>query len=425
MYMFLVPLVVATSLWIGVGSGWASPITDKIDALKRFSQVVDIVQRYYVRDVPLSDLINGALKGMLQELDPHSTVFTETEFQEMQETTSGEFFGIGIEITSENNQLTVVTPIEDTPAYKAGLQPGDIILSVNGKSTLEMSLTEAVSNIRGPKGTDVELSILRLNTKQPFTVQIKRDTIPLISVKARELEPGYYWVRVTRFSERTTDELHEALENALEESDNNIKGIVLDLRNNPGGLLDQAVSVADTFLQEGTIVSMRGRTEESVREFKAAKQKTDLMIPIVVLVNAGSASASEIVAGALGDHSRALLVGEPTFGKGSVQNVIPLSDKSGLKLTVALYYTPSGRSIQAEGIVPDLEIPFDLPDEDDMPILVTREKDLNKHLENTVQASPNPQDKKDDDIQKQLTLDNQLRMGLQLVKTLPRMREIN
>ncbi len=401
----------------------------KFDSLKRFSQVLDMVERYYVRDTPRKDLINGAIKGMLQGLDPHSTFMTPEEYKEMQETTSGEFFGVGIEISMENGQVTVVAPIEDTPGFRSGLQSGDIILAINGQPTQELSLQDVVSRIRGPKGSEVELSILHSDSKTPQTIHIVRDAIPLISVKSKELESGYYWVRITRFSERTTQELTEALKEAAKKGP--IKGIVLDLRNNPGGLLDQAVSVADAFLKEGTIVSIRGRKESSVREYQARSQKTDVTAPMVVLVNAGSASASEIVAGALRDQKRALIVGERTFGKGSVQNIIPLSDGSGLKITVALYYTPNGSSIQAEGVVPDLEIPFEPVRADDKkaPRQMLREKDLSRHLEtNSTRAdskkSALPGKGKTDDVKEQLERDNQLRMALQFVKSLPKMREI-
>ena len=381
--LFLLSLLTVGSLTFG--QAFAAGEDSRFDALKRFSQVLDIVERYYVKETPRPDLVNGALKGMLESLDPHSTMLSKEEFKDMQESTSGEFFGIGIEITMENNQLTVVTPIEDTPADKGGMKSGDIILAVGGKPTLEMTLQEAVSHIRGPKGSEVVLTILHRDSKEPVDLRIKRDAIPLISVKSRELEPGYYWVRLTRFSERTTQELLDALSDAKRKGP--IKGIILDLRNNPGGLLDQAVSVSDAFLNKGVIVSMRGRQEETAREFVAKPQDTDIIdTPLVVLVNGGSASASEIVAGALGDQKRALLVGERTFGKGSVQNIIPLSDGSGLKLTVALYYTPSGRSIQAEGIMPDLEVPFEAPKEKPAPLSslrMIREKDLNKHLEKT------------------------------------------
>lgn len=401
------------------------------DSLKRFSQVLDIVERSYVRDVPKKDLINGAVKGMLQALDPHSTFLSSEEYKEMQENTSGEFFGVGIEISQENNQLVIVTPIEDTPGYKAGLKPGDLILAINGELTQDMSMQEAVSRIRGPKGTEVELTIMHRDAKTPQTLRIVRDTIPLISVKFKTLEPGYYWLRVTRFSGRTTDELHDALKEISKKGP--IKGLVLDLRNNPGGVLDQAVSVADTFLKSGDIVSIRGKDDSRMKEFRAKHQKTDVYAPMVVLINAGSASASEIVAGALGDQKRALILGERSFGKGSVQNIIELADNSGLKLTVALYYTPSGRSIQAEGIQPDIEIPFEIPRESESDAkkssrFMVREKDLTRHIETNATRPGKPEnspgDAKDGDGKEQLAKDNQLRMGLQFVKNLTKLRAI-
>ncbi|MEG2171847.1 MAG: S41 family peptidase [Desulfovibrionaceae bacterium] len=413
---------------------FAATEDSKFDSLKRFSQVLDMVERFYVKDTPRKDLINGAIKGMLQGLDPHSTFMSPEEYKEMQETTTGEFFGVGIEISMENNQIIVVTPIEDTPAFRAGVQPGDIILSINGQPTQELSLQEVVTRIRGPKGSPVELNLLRTDSKTPQLISIVRDAIPLVSVKSKVLEEGYQWIRLTRFSDRTTQELTDALKEANKK--NALKGIVLDLRNNPGGLLDQAVSVSDMFLKSGGIVSIRGRQDASVREFNATDKKSDISVPMVVLVNAGSASASEIVAGALRDQKRALILGERTFGKGSVQNIIPLSDGSGLKITIALYYTPNGSSIQAEGIVPDLEIPFEPPRPEDKktPRQMLREKDLNRHLEKgdtgkkveTGKASkgtkatitPNM------DVKEQLEKDNQLRMALQFVKSLPKLREI-
>ena len=400
---------------------------NKYDAARRFSQVLDLVERNYVKDVTQSDLINGALKGMLQGLDPHSTFMTSDEYKEMQETTSGEFFGVGIEISLENGQVIVVTPIEDTPAFRAGLQPGDVILSIDGQPAQELSLQEVVSRIRGAKGSEVELTILHSNAKTPQTVRITRDAIPLISVKSKQLEDGYYWVRLTRFSERTTEELKEALKQAQKESKaaGGIKGIVLDLRNNPGGLLDQAVSVSDTFLDNGTIVSIKGREDGAQRTYSARKQADDIDVPMVVLVNAGSASASEIVAGALRDQKRAPILGERSFGKGSVQNIIPLADGSGLKLTVALYYTPNGSSIQAEGIVPDFEVVFEPPhaEDKDSPRLLLREQDLNRHLENS-KGKPAKGKAAKDEAKEQLARDNQLRMGLQMVKSLPRLQEL-
>lgn len=451
---------VITTLLIAFGAAAVLAASDenKFDSLKRFSQVLDLVERHYVSEPKRKDLLNGAIKGMLQGLDPHSNYMNPEEYKEMQETTTGEFSGIGIEISQENGQVTVVSPIEDTPAFRAGLQSGDIILAINGQPTQELSLQEVVSRIRGPKGSEVELSILHSDAKTPLTVHIVRDAIPLISVKSKELEDGYYWMRITRFSERTTQELQEAIKDATKAG---LKGIVLDLRNNPGGLVEQSVGVADTFLPNGTIVSIRGRQDSSKREYAAKAQGTDVTVPVVVLVNAGSASASEIVAGALRDHKRALIVGERTFGKGSVQNIIPLSDGSGLKLTVALYYTPNGSSIQAEGIAPDIEIPFEpLRDEKKpTPRQMLREKDLNRHLSSTNSTTPDSKksalpeadkSKKDEknagknadkgsktggqnasksgskvmDVKEQLERDNQLRMGLQFVKSLPKFREI-
>lgn len=405
----------------------AKETMNKFEAARRFSQVLDIVQRNYVKDITQIELINGAVKGMLQGLDPHSTFMTSDEYKEMQETTSGEFFGVGIEISLENGQVIVVTPIEDTPAFRAGLQPGDIILSINGQPVQELSLQEVVSRIRGAKGTEVELSILHSDDKTPQTVHIVRDAIPLISVKSKPLEDGYYWIRLTRFSERTTDELKEAIKQAIQESkQDGLKGIVLDLRNNPGGLLEEAVRVSDSFLKSGDIVSIKGRDETAQRTYTAKAQDDDVDVPLVVLINAGSASASEIVAGALRDQKRALILGERSFGKGSVQNIIPLADGSGLKLTVALYYTPNGSSIQAEGIVPDVEVVYEPPhaEEKDNNRFLLREKDLNRHLENAKDKKTTKPKNSREEGQDQLARDNQLRMGLQMVKSLPKIQEI-
>ncbi len=398
----------------------------KFDALRRFGQVLDIVERSYVRDVGQNELVDGAIKGMLQGLDPHSTFLTADEYKEMQEMTSGEFFGIGVEITMENGQVVVMSPIEDTPAYKAGMKTGDIIITIDGQSTQEMSLQDVVARIRGPKGTKVELTVLRTNAGEPLTFSLTRAAVPIISVKSRVFEDGYYWVRITRFSERTTDELHDALKAALKESRDGIRGIVLDLRNNPGGLLNQAISVSDTFLGQGPIVSIRGRDGTQSHVYSAEVQDTDVHAPMVVLINAGSASASEIVAGALKDHRRALICGERSFGKGSVQNIIPLADGAGLKLTVALYYTPSDISIQASGVTPDIEVPFEEPTKQERDRLLLREADLNRHLESgSAPAEKKKGDRPEDQqMSEMLARDNQLRMALQLVKGLPSLQQI-
>ena len=387
------------------------------DPYKRFSQVLDLVEREYVKDVKESDLINNAIKGMLQNLDPHSSFMSADEYKSMQETTSGEFFGIGVEIYMENGQVTVVSPIADTPADRAGLLAGDVILSIDGQATQELTLQDVVSRIRGPKGSAVELTILHSSAKAPQTVRITRGAIPLISVKSRELEKGYHLIRITRFSERTTEELQDAIKAAGAD----LKGIVLDLRNNPGGLLDQAVRVSDMFLSDGVIVSIKGRTQSSERAYRASAQKEDITVPVVALINAGSASASEIVAGALRDQKRALILGERSFGKGSVQNIIPLPDGSGLKLTVALYYTPNGSSIQAEGIQPDMEVPFASRGDQDRFLL--REQDLNRHLENGKKKGDTKKDAASE-AREQLERDNQLRTALQLLKGIPAVQRL-
>jgi carboxyl-terminal processing protease len=402
----------------------------KFDAMKRFTKAMDLVRGSYVKEVSSDDLLNGAIKGMLQELDPHSTFLNANDFKEMQETTSGKFFGVGIEISTENNQLIVVSPIEDTPAFKAGLKAGDLILAVDGQPTQDMTTQEAVSKIRGPEGTEVELLILHKEDKVPLSLRIIRAAIPLISVKARFLdEEGTLWVRLTRFSDRTTEELTDSLARMAKKAA--IKGIVLDLRNNPGGLLKQSVSVADVFLAKGVIVSMRGRGGEIMESYEAGNSSRDIPCPMVVLVNSGTASASEIVAGALQDHNRAVILGERSFGKGSVQNVVPLGDGTAIKLTVALYYTPSGRSIQAEGIAPDLEIPFEPPREEGekIPRFSAREKDLSRHLENGGKK-PEAGDAAaraalvEEEVKTFLDNDNQLRMALQMVRGLPKISEV-
>jgi carboxyl-terminal processing protease len=402
----------------------------KYDDMKRFSRAYDLVRKGYVRNVDNEELMNGAIKGMLEGLDPHSTFLSKDDFKEMQEATSGEFFGVGIEISIENNQLVVVSPIDDTPAYKAGLKAGDIILSVDGHPTQDMTAQEAVSKIRGPKGTEVELLILHKEAKAPTTVKIVRDAIPLISVKARFLDDdGYLWVRLSRFNDRTTVELLDALRESAAKA--NIKGIVLDLRNNPGGLFKQSVTVSDVFLKRGVIVSMKGRDGVVMETHEARPASSDVTCPLVVLVNQGSASASEIVAGALQDQNRAVIVGERSFGKGSVQKIEPLGDGTAIKMTIARYYTPNGRSIQAEGIVPDLEVAFEPPREGEvkpMRFFGPREKDLSRHLENSSAQSDSKKEKPkllEDDTKTILEKDNQLRIALQMVRGLPKISEVH
>lgn len=424
--MWLVAIMTTALLAFSSIPGMATDAQSKFESLKRFSQILDLVERYYVQDVPRTDLINGAIDGMLQSLDPHSTFMDQEEYKSMQESTTGEFYGIGVEITQdESGVLRVVTPIEDTPADKAGLAAGDLILEVDGKLTQDLGLRESVSRIKGEKGTKVKLTILSKKAKAPREVEIVRDSIPLISAKVRELDDGIVWIRLSRFSENTTDELKEKL-NAYKKK-HKIKGVVLDLRNNPGGLLDQSIKIADLFLKGGTVVSIKGKGNES-RNFDASKQTADIDAPMVVLINAGSASASEIVAGALRDHKRALIMGEPSFGKGSVQNIIPLNDGSAIKLTIARYYTPNGTSIQAKGIEPDLVVPFEAPAKDEDPttkfLHAPREQDLQGHLEEVDKSKKKRNFKREKAVQERLDKDNQLRLATRLVQTLPRIKTL-
>lgn len=425
--MWLLTFLLLLALTVSPGPGTAGKETN-FEALKRFSQVLDMVEQHYVKDIPRSELIRDAIKGLLEQLDPHSAYLTEEDFKDIQESTAGKFSGIGIEISLDNGRLTVVSPIEDTPAHKAGLRAGDIILEIDGQTTQEMNLNDAVKRIRGQSGTSVTLVILHKGSKTPEEVSITRGTIPIISVKTQELEKGYIFLRLTRFSDTTTRDMREQLKDYMKKS--SLKGIVLDLRNNPGGLLEQAVSVADTFLAEGLVVYIQGKDKAQRKDFLARKEPTDIVdVPIVCLINSGSASASEIVAGALQDTNRALILGEKTFGKGSVQTVIPLADGAGIKLTTALYYTPKGRSIQAEGIVPDLDIPFVPIREDDSELsdlrkrFTIREKDLSGHLENNV-PKKEKKIRESDTVKTLLAKDNQLRLALELVKQLPKIRQI-
>ena len=407
-------------LAVTFGQGMATD-EERYSPLKRFSQVLDLVERYYVQDVDRNEMIQGAINGMLQQLDPHSSFMSQDAFREMQIDTSGEFTGIGIEISVVDGKLTVVSPIEDTPAFREGLRSGDHILEIDGQSTQDITIMDAVKLIRGPRGTSVELTIFSKDDAAPRKVTIVRDVIPVHTVKLFELESGILLIRLTSFKETTMDDMRAAFEkNGAAE----YTGLILDLRNNPGGLLNQAVAVADAFLSEGRIVYTEGKASQSEMNFEASRAVVDGETPMVVLINAGSASASEIVAGALQDHDRALILGERTFGKGSVQTIIPLSDGSGIKLTTALYFTPSGRSIQAKGIDPDILVPFVAPgngQDGRMPIV--REGDLTRHLEVEPGQSQVPIPPKTQ-IQEMLERDNQLRMALEMVKAMPKLKAL-
>jgi len=325
--------------------------------LELFTDVLALIQRNYVEEVELKDLIYGAIDGMLATLDPHSSFMPPEEYAERRVDTEGAFGGLGLEVTIRDGVLTVVSPIDDTPAYRAGLQAGDQILRIEGHSTKALDIMDAVRLMRGEPGTLVTIVIMREGFEKPREFQLAREVIKIASVKSRTLSKGIGYVRLLQFQEQTAADLREALERLRKENDGVLQGLVLDLRNNPGGLLDQAIQVSDLFLDKGLIVYTEGRDEESRISSSATADGTEPQYPIVVLINAGSASASEIVAGALHDHERALLLGERSFGKGSVQTLMPLGDDSGLSLTTARYFTPSGTSIQATGIEPDILVP--------------------------------------------------------------------
>jgi carboxyl-terminal processing protease len=360
--------------------------------LKTFSDVLDLVKKNYVDVTQDRELVYAAIKGVLESLDPHSSFLTPDMYKEMQTETKGEFGGIGIEITIKDGFPTVITAIEDTPAFKAGLKSNDQILRIDSKPTKGMGLVDVVKLIRGQKGKAVALTIMREGFTAPKDYQVVRDIIVVKSVKYRMLDDENGYVRITQFQEKTGKDLDLAVRE-LRKSDKGkaLKGIVLDLRNDPGGLLDQAVDVSDKFMSDGLITYIEGRKADQKVKYFAKKKDDDFMGPLVVLVNEGSASGSEIVAGALQDSKRAVIVGTKTFGKGSVQTIIPLGDGSAVRLTTAKYYTPKGRSIQAEGIAPDIVIESDMARKRDRILAPIKERDLEKHLEGDNQKKPNNQ----------------------------------
>jgi len=329
---------------------------DSYQELDTFASVLAIVQKNYVEPVTTKRLIDGAISGMLASLDPHSAYLTPDLYRDLEVETRGSFGGLGIEITIKNGALTVVAPIEDTPAYRAGLKAGDQIIKIDDDFTKDMSLTEAVKRMRGPKGSKIKLTLHRNGVPELFTVTLARDVIKIQSVKSKMLDGGYGYIRVTTFQENTGDGVEKAIDEFESKDHGKIKGMVFDLRDNPGGLLNQAVKVSDDFLDGGLIVYTQGREENQQQKYFSHKKQGFVDYPMVVLVNGGSASASEIVAGALQDQKRAVILGTQTFGKGSVQTILPLDDHSALRLTTARYYTPTGRSIQAVGITPDVDV---------------------------------------------------------------------
>lgn len=384
--------------------------------LKTFNEVLDMVQKNYVEQVESKKLIEGAINGMMKSLDPHSAYMTSDMYKELEVETRGSFGGIGIEITIKKDVLTVVSPIEDTPAFLAGIKAGDHIVQIDGKSTKDITIMEAVKKLRGPKDTKVTITIMRENMPRPKDYTITRDIIKIKSIKSKTYDDHIGYIRVASFQERTADDLKKEIKN-ITLKNGALKGLILDLRNNPGGLLNQAVGVADVFLRSGTIVSTKGRTKSMETKSLAKDDGDEPTCPIVALVNEGTASAAEIVSGALQDNGRALVVGTQTFGKGSVQTVIPLEDGSALKLTTAKYYTPKGRSIQAEGIAPDIVVKHIRPSEDkESTDDSIRERDLRGHIKPKRENGTNREEalKKEQDP---LSQDNQLKSAIDIIKS--------
>ena len=402
-------------LWVAHAGQAENAVQLPIEDLKIFAEIFGKIKSGYVEEIDDSQLLNDAIKGMLDGLDPHTVYLDPDSFREMNIDTHGEFGGLGLEVTMENGVIRIVAPIDDTPAHKAGLKSGDLIISMDGVQVKGLSLGESVSLMRGKPGSEIVLTIVRKDRPEPFEVTLKRAIIQLESVRAELLETGFGYVRVIQFQIGTATSLRQQLARLAREAGTALKGLVLDLRDNPGGVLDGAIQVSDTFLRDGLIVSTRGRAEDSEVTFSASPKDYLNDAPLVVLVNGGSASASEIVAGALQDHGRALILGTTTFGKGSVQTILPMLNGAALKLTTARYYTPNDRSIQATGITPDVvSQPAESSQTLDRDASRLRESDLAGHLENELEKDQNATvDTKTDPL---LFSDLQVREALNILK---------
>ena len=404
----------------GITAAAATEQAESVDLplqeLRSFADVFEQIRTAYVEEVEDKTLLEFAIRGMLNGLDPHSVYLNATDFDALQTNTDGEFSGLGLEVSTENGFVKIVSPIDDTPADRAGLESGDIILKLDNQPTRDLTLNEAVELMRGPKGSSIELTIAREGLSGPFTVTLVRDIIQVVSVRMRWLEPGYAYLRVAQFQKGTGDEVGKALQSLKSEVE--LKGLVLDLRNNPGGVFGASVEVAGHFLAGGKVVYTEGRLAEARTSYNATPNDTLEDAALVVLINGGSASAAEIVAGALQDRRRAVVMGTASFGKGSVQTIMPLSREHAIKLTTALYYTPNGRSIQAQGIKPDIEVQRARITALEEPPLRIVEADLKRHLENsnsgTLEEQTQPE-LADNDL---LSRDNQLYEALTLLKGL-------
>ncbi len=411
--LLLAILCVAVIMGASVATKVLATQSETYEKLKIFTEVIYLIQTNYVKEVDIQDVIYGGIHGMLKTLDPHSSFMPPDVYQEMQLETRGNFGGLGIQIAIRDDQLTVIAPIDDTPAFKAGIKAGDKIVKIESESTKDMTLMEAVKLLRGPKGTNVTISILRESFEKPKDFTITRDIIELKSVSYKMLVGNIGYVRLRQFQEDTSDELEEALRDL---EDNDVEAVIMDLRSNPGGLLNAAVEVTDKFLNKGKlIVYTEGRRKNQDMRFVAHQDFTHPNYPMTVLVNHGSASASEIVAGALQSHSRAVIIGTQTYGKGSVQSVIPLSDNSGLRLTTATYFTPDGRSIHEKGITPDIVIALD-------ETAVAPPEENQEQDEVDLQQEGNPSDEQDegektkDEVEEFLKRDAQLQRAVDVLR---------
>ena len=400
------------------------PEQSRFESLSKLTKVIGTVEKYYVDDIKLQEIVDKALKGLMQELDAHSSYLDKKASKEMSVQTQGEFGGLGITVGMRDGALTVISPIDDTPAFKAGIKPLDIILKIDNTSSINMTLDEAVTLMRGNPQTDITLTVVRKGEIKPLEIKMKRDIIKIQSVFAKTIEnTDLLYLRVSSFDAKVTEDLEKAIL-----ANKNIKGYILDLRNNPGGLLSQAIGAVNLFVDNGIIVSQKGKNPDDEEKFEASASKTKTKLPLVVLVNEGSASASEIVSGSLQDHKRAVIIGEKTFGKGSVQAVLPIeNDRSeNIKLTIAKYYLPSGRTIQATGVTPDVIVNSGKVTQDDEDKFKIKEADLKKHLEGELEKVGNK--KKDekviaDENKKVITGedvlgDNQLNTSIAILKSL-------
>jgi len=423
-------MMFSTTLFADSKKDEATSEASRLEALAKFTKVISIVEQYNVDDVSIEDLMDKALAGMMQNLDAHSNYLIEKDYKRLKVQTDGEFGGLGITVGIRDGALTVIAPLEGTPADKAGLESGDIILKINDESTLNMTIDEAVSIMRGKIGDPIDITIVREGEPKPIEINIIRGNITIQSVYTKTIDDKILYVRVTSFDKKVKKDVAKAIKKHQAKT----QGIILDLRNNPGGLLDQAVGLVDLFVDDGVVVSQKGRNDKDKQIYKAKSSETVTDVPLVVLVNGGSASASEIVSGALQDHKRAIVVGEKTFGKGSVQVVLPITENEAIKLTIARYYLPSGRTIQAVGVTPDIEVFAGSVTTDDKSFSI-KEADLKKHLKEELekvdgidQEEKKKKKKKEDDekniiTKEMLNKDLQLKEGVDIIKALVIMKK--